>query len=131
MEITPPADTVQCSRCKRTLRAASSIARRIGRHCRALAAAEVAAQADITPEQAEKALQLINDGGLVPLGRAGVYQAVPSSGTGTYWVSVNVCSCPAGQRRPGAKCYHRAAVIALTARPAVAVLAASHVELAA
>lgn len=66
-------------------------------------------------EQLAKAVELIEDGGIVPVSRPGVFAAASSDGTTIYVVDVNAgtCTCPAGQH--GRYCYHLAAAQILTA----------------
>jgi hypothetical protein len=72
------------------------------------AAAFAEAVKNFTAAQADKARELIADGGLVPTSRPGVFRAVSSRGDGTYLVHVKGhCGCPHGLRRmTGKLCYH-------------------------
>jgi len=112
------AQPVRCASCKRPLRAAASIAALRGRRCRAKVRAEARAAAGHNkPEQVAKAVQLIEDGGLVPTNRPGIYRAVSSNGEVTYLVAAQACSCRAGVH--DRLCYHRIGVAILeAARPA-------------
>lgn len=65
------------------------------------------------PAQLDKAAELIRDGGLLPTALVGRYTAVSSDGTVTYLVTVDTCTCQAGQH--GRRCYHQAAVAATEA----------------
>jgi hypothetical protein len=89
----------------------------VGPRCAAIEAATDG----LKPEQTAKALELISDGGIVPV-RKGVYRVTSTDGESVYLTSVNGnCSCAYGLRRvSGAAktCYHVAAV-KLTARPAI------------
>ncbi|WP_431897878.1 helix-turn-helix domain-containing protein [Nonomuraea sp. bgisy101] len=69
------------------------------------------------PQAIEKARDLIEQGGILPTSRPGLYTAVSSDGSTTYLVHTSGCTCPAGQRGRYA-CYHRAAVALMTATPA-------------
>jgi uncharacterized Zn finger protein len=110
------AERVTCQDCGRTLRAARSIAARRGPTCRAKIRA-AARTADVNAGQLAKAVELIDDGGIVPVSRPGVYAATSSDGTTIYVVNLTdaTCTCPAGQH--GRYCYHMvAATILHTAR---------------
>lgn len=111
MNITGDARTVKCLRCGRTLRAASSVRASYGRWCRAKirAAAIAAVVRGFTAAQAEKARDLITDGGLVPTKRAGVFRAASSDGERSYLTHSAACACPAGLRSRS-RCYHSLAV---------------------
>ncbi|WP_433379108.1 hypothetical protein [Streptosporangium sp. CA-115845] len=104
-----------CLRCGRVLRSATSIAARYGRHCLSLirAAAHHTDLTGYTPAQIERAVEAIEQGGIVPTSRPHLWTAVSSDGTTVYLVALQGCTCLAGikQRR----CYHRAAVAILTA----------------
>ncbi|MGP3917716.1 helix-turn-helix domain-containing protein [Nonomuraea sp. 10N515B] len=66
------------------------------------------------PQAIDKARALIEDGGILPTSRPGLYTAVSSDGTTTYLTHHAGCTCPAGQRGKY-PCYHRAAVALLEA----------------
>lgn len=110
-------EQVKCSRCKRVL---TSLASRLAGKGARCAAIEAATQG-LKPEQADKALELIADGGIAPV-RKGVYRVTSTDGESTYLTSVNGnCTCAYGLRRTKATaktCYHVAAV-KLTARPSI------------
>jgi hypothetical protein len=110
-------EQVKCSRCGRKLTAAASKFRRIGDRCAAIEAAT----AGLNAKQADKALELIADGGIAPV-RKGVYRVTSTDGESIYLTSVNGnCSCSWGLRRTSAMaktCYHVASA-RLTARPAI------------
>lgn len=78
-----------------------------GPRCRARVA-RAAAQA------VGRAAELIEDGGIVPAARPGVFVAVSSDGTRFYVADAvsGTCTCTAGQY--GRRCYHLAAAEALT-----------------
>jgi hypothetical protein len=111
----PAAEPVKCSRCKRNLTSLASRLAGKGARCAAIDAAT----AGLKPEQADKALELIADGGIAKV-RKGVYRVTSSDGESTYLTSVTgSCNCPHGLRaKTVARCYHVAAV-RLTARPAI------------
>lgn len=98
-----------CLRCGRTITAAASIKAQYGPGCRARirAAALTEAVKGFTAAQADKARQLIDDGGIVAI-RQGIFRASASNGTDFYLVAVTgQCNCPAGLRSRA--CYHFAA----------------------
>jgi hypothetical protein len=73
---------------------------------------QAAGSADLaawTPAQAAKALELIEDGALVPAAAGGEFLAVSADGTEVYRATASACSCPAGEK--GTRCYHRCAVV--------------------
>jgi hypothetical protein len=119
-----PATTANCLRCGRVLRSAKSITDGMGRTCKAKVAAAARALdlAGFKPFQVDKAVEAIEQGGIVPTSRAGVYTAVSSDGTTTYLVHSVACTCPAGVK--GRACYHRAAVAILDAASTLAPRAA-------
>ena len=110
--------TAKCLRCGRVRRfrtaEAAAHAAPHGRVCamRVRLAAMTEAVKGFAATAIEKAQQLIADGGIIATKRAGVFQAVSSSGTDTYLVHSAVCNCPAGLR--GRQCYHLAAARVLT-----------------
>jgi hypothetical protein len=110
-------EQVACKRCGRALRSLASRLAEIGPRCAAIEAAT----AGLKPEQTAKALELISDGGIVPV-RKGVYRVTSTDGESVYLTSVSGnCSCAYGLRRvSGAAktCYHVASA-RLTARPAI------------
>lgn len=69
---------------------------------------------DFKPAAIDKARELIEQGGILPTRRPGLFTAVSSDGTTTYLVHRSGCTCPAGLRGKHL-CYHRAAVAILTA----------------
>lgn len=113
--VVTPAPVVRCLGCHRPLRAAASIAQGRGKACQAKHDAKIAAAlADETPAQADKARDLIADGGIVQVAGA-LYLAVSSDGAVRYEVNpvTGQCSCKAGQH--GRRCYHLAGAIAVLA----------------
>lgn len=103
--------TATCKRCYATLTSAASIARGRGAHCERLARKE-AAVADYKPAQVTAALELIEDGAIIPI-RSKVFRTVSTDGAELYLTAPQGCSCPAGVK--GRRCYHRAAATMLAA----------------
>jgi hypothetical protein len=105
--------TTKCTRCHRPLTALASITRGYGRGCQAKirAAAKVA---DHKPAQVAKALELVADGGIVPIRGRRVFAVVSTSGTGRYLTAPQACNCAAG-RKGRTVCYHRIAAQLLAA----------------
>lgn len=68
-----------------------------------------------SPGQADAALELIRDGGIVLIrdGDSYAYRSAASDGNAFYLTVTAACSCPAGQRE--LLCYHRCAVTILRA----------------
>jgi hypothetical protein len=107
----------RCLSCGRPIRSAESIAAGRGSGCRAKIR-KAAKSADLsawTPRQVEQARELIEDGGLVPSGREGVFFAVSTDGAEVYRCAAGFCECPAGQASTPKLCYHRAGVVIVTA----------------
>jgi hypothetical protein len=93
------AEPVKCSRCKRTLRSASSIAAKIGPRCAAIEAATEGLNA----KQVDKMAQLLIDKAIVATNRKGVYHVVNEAGEVVHRVHVNGnCTCEWGLRRKSA-----------------------------
>ncbi len=106
--------TARCARCNRPLRSARALRTGYGPTCYTMvraAAREVAAQHKA--HQVAKATELLEDGGVVPSTRAGVYYTVGSEGE-VYKTARTGCTCPAGLRGKYT-CYHRIAVEVLEA----------------
>lgn len=108
------ATTAKCLRCGRMLRAASSVRASYGRWCAAKIRAAAIAEAvkGFAATQVEKARELIEMGGLVPV-RGKIFRAVSSKGDASYLVARQACGCPAGLH--DRMCYHRVAVAIVTA----------------
>jgi Family of unknown function (DUF6011) len=102
----------QCRRCKRhNLRTAVSRAAGIGPRCAAIEAAFDG----LSDKQADKARQLIVDGGVTRTSRKGIAR-VPSDETGEHYLTsvTGHCTCAWGIRRKSASvktCYHVAVVV--------------------
>jgi hypothetical protein len=108
--------------CGRKLTSAVSIAAGYGPVClrKIRAAAAAVVLEGVKPEQHAKALELIEDGGLVPAGRPGLFLAASSDGSASYLVDVpfGTCLCKAGQK--GHACYHLAGGRIMTAAAGLA-----------
>lgn len=118
MSTAQSAGHTHCIRCGRKLTARASVARRMGRGCRAIVRAAMIADAlkGFTQAQADKARQLIADGGIVAI-REGVYRVAASAGDAFYMVAATgQCNCPAGLH--GRACYHFAAARVMAASTA-------------
>jgi len=92
--------TARCARCGRALTSARALRTGYGPRCYTMvraAAREVAAQHK--PHQIAKATELIEDGGVVPTTRTGVYYTVGTKGE-IYKTARTGCTCPAGLNRP-------------------------------
>lgn len=104
----------QCLRCGRDLRNASTDG--YGPKCRAMyrKAAKAEAIAQYKPHQVAKAVELIEQGGMVRL-RNLVFLAASSDGSAVYRTHPAACNCPAGLKGRHA-CKHQIAahVLALT-----------------
>jgi len=98
--------TTHCHRCGRLLRSTKSVAAGLGPVCAAkiAEAAIIAARTDPTT-QVDKAVELIEDGAIVPVTPT-VYLAVSTDGSVNYEVNAlaGSCSCKAGQY--GRRCFH-------------------------
>lgn len=109
------AEPVKCRHCKRPLRAAASVAAKIGPRCAAIEAATEG----LNVKQAEKALELVADGGVVKV-RKNVFAVTAGEGEGHYLTALTgQCNCAWGLRRTSAEkktCAHVGAA-KLTARP--------------
>lgn len=106
-----------CRRCGRKLTAASSVSAQMGRTCQRKAGQ---ALAEFSDAQVVKAVELIEDGGIVRARKGSpVFFAVSSDGATTYRVGPTGCTCPRGRRdavrHEPSHCYHRAARAVLAA----------------
>lgn len=101
-----------CLTCGRALRSDKS--RRIGQGPTCAARIRRAARLLDTYKtaQIDAALELIEDGGIIPVRPGRVWATVSTDGTAIHRTAPNACTCPAGLR--GTPCYHRAAVALLT-----------------
>jgi hypothetical protein len=107
-------DTVRCTGCNRPLRSAKSRAEKIGRTCKTKARKLAAVlAAGFKPAAIEKAKELIEQGGIIPLRGRRVFQVVASNGIDTYKTAKQACSCPAGIK--SRTCYHVVAAHLLAA----------------
>jgi Family of unknown function (DUF6011) len=120
-------ETRKCLGCGRTLRSAAAIARGYGSGCwakvrKAEATADLSAW---TPAQVESARELIEDGGVVPSTREGVFHTVSTDGTEVHVTHRDGCTCTNGLlTRPSRPCLHRCAVVIILASQAPAVATA-------
>jgi Ni,Fe-hydrogenase III small subunit len=101
----------KCRRCHRVLRSATSCVLGIGPRCAAIEAAFDG----LSDKQADKARQLIIDGGVTRTSRKGIAR-VPSDETGEHYITsvTGHCTCACGIRRKSATaktCYHVAVVV--------------------
>lgn len=110
----PPEFTASplCLRCGRALHSERAQHLNYGPECWT-AILTASKQADLSawkPDQANKALELIRDGGIVLIhdDHSYAYRSSSSDGDAFYLTVTAACSCPAGQRE--LLCYHRAAV---------------------
>ena len=116
---TTATSTTKCLRCGRTLSAAKSVADGMGRGCKARvkAAADVINLTAFRDAKAahDKAIELIEQGGLTRTRIPGQYLATSSTGTDHYLVDTieRSCTCK-GHQRVG-RCYHLVAADLLTA----------------
>lgn len=109
-----------CEGCGRVITSARSIAACRGRWCQAkLRRAQAAQLAAVKPEQHAKAVELIEQRGIVATSRPGVFRTVASKGDAIYLTHSATCTCPAGLH--GRLCYHSVAariILAASARRA-------------
>lgn len=105
----------KCNRCGRTLRSARSIAAGYGPTCKAkVATATTTATVGYKPAQVDKAAELIELGGIVPVRGRRVFRAISSDGTRTYLTAPQACTCAAGLKGQHV-CFHRIAATILAA----------------
>lgn len=111
--------TARCARCGRALTSARALRTGYGPTCytKVRTAAREAATRH-KPHQTAKAIELIEDGGVVPTTRTGVYHTVGTNGE-IYKTAATGCTCPAGLTGRYV-CYHRIAVEIVEARQTVA-----------
>lgn len=102
---------MNCTRCGRKLRSASSIKHGMGRTCRRRKAQEDLV-ANVPQWQVEKARQLIDDNAYQREGDE-LFTTVSSDGAQLYHTTPSACTCEAGQH--GKLCYHSVATIMLLA----------------
>ena len=106
-----------CLRCGRVLRSTKSVAAGYGptcaRHIRKATTTQASAH---KPAAIAKAVELIEQGGILPLRGRRVFTVISSDGTATYKTAPAACTCPAGIRGRHI-CYHRVAaqILALAA----------------
>ncbi|WP_225846933.1 SWIM zinc finger family protein [Streptomyces sp. HPF1205] len=109
----------RCTKCRRRLRKPSPDG--YGPKCRAKVrrAGRRPEIGQYKPHLVEKAIELLEQGGLIPLRKSSknsVFLAVSSDGTTTYKTAPAACTCPAGLRA-AYDCKHRIAahIVTLTA----------------
>jgi len=109
MTTTTATQTARCARCGRALTSARALRTGYGPTCytKVRAAAREAATRH-KPHQTAKAIELLEDGGVVPTTRTGVYHTVGTNGE-IYKTAATGCTCPAGLTGRYV-CYHRIAV---------------------
>ncbi len=107
--------TVKCLRCHRRITSPASIATGYGTGClRKIRKAAVSGRlAKFSPRQVADAVELIEDGGVVPLRRR-IYLTVGGKGEVYRTATTGNCNCPAGLRGTS-PCYHAAAVALIAA----------------
>lgn len=97
-----------CRRCGRPLRSVTSVAAGYGPVCqrRLRKAAQDGALTGFSPAQRDKAIELVESGGIAPIRGRRIFQVVASSGAATYKTAITgQCNCPAGLRGRTV-CYH-------------------------
>lgn len=116
MNAAAAADHTRCLRCHRVLRSAKSVASGYGPTCtrkvRESARAEIIATHK--PAQVAKAVELIEQGGIIPLRARRIFTVISSDGTHAYKTAPQACTCPAGVKGRFV-CYHRIAAQIVTA----------------
>ena len=117
------AKTVRCN-CGRTLTDPRSIARGMGPVCarKARRAAEVIDLSAFRDSKAakSKAVELVEQAGIIPASRPGLFLAVSSDGANTYLVDTLEGSCTCKGFAHQGRCFHGVAAAILTARPTTA-----------
>lgn len=112
--------TGKCIRCGRKLTDPASIAAGMGRVCRShtIKAAKVIDLSAFRNAQAakDKATELVEQAGIIPAGRPGLYLAVASNGTDTYLVDSVEGSCTCKGFAHQGRCYHQVAAALMDAR---------------
>jgi uncharacterized Zn finger protein len=91
-----PAEPTRCLKCRRILRRPSPDG--YGPKCRQKLrrAARSPLVAQYKPHLVEKAVELLEQGGLIPLRKNRVFLAASSDGSGVYRTHRAACTCPAG-----------------------------------
>lgn len=120
--------TVKCH-CGRTLTDPRSIARGMGPVCarKARRAAEVIDLSAFRDAKSirTKATELVEQAGIIPASRPGLFLAVSSSGTDTYLIDALEGSCTCRGFAHQGRCYHLVAAAVLAATPTTAFAAAA------
>jgi hypothetical protein len=113
-----PAETRNCLRCGRKIKAGLYGAKCAAKIREAERAADLSAW---TPSQVAEAEQAIEDGAIVPSTREGVFHVVSSDGTEVHRTAAPGCNCVNGLKtRPPRPCWHRCAVAIVMAAAAPA-----------
>lgn len=103
----------RCLRCRRLLRARTSVVRGYGPVCAARVGRAAATLERLGGRVGAKAAELLVGGGLVPSSHRGVWLVPSSDGTRTYRAHARGCSCPAGVHQR--LCAHRCGAVVLAA----------------
>lgn len=113
---TTAATHTNCLRCGRALKSAKSVATGYGPTCtrKVKAAAKTEAVTAFKPAQVAKAVELIEQGGIIPLRARRIFTVISSDGTASYKTAPQACTCPAGLKGRFV-CYHRIAAQIVTA----------------
>lgn len=120
--------TVKCY-CGRKLTDPRSIARGMGPVCarkarRAADVIDLSAFRDAKTAKS-KAVELVEQAGIIPASRPGLFLAVSSTGTDTYFIDALEGSCTCCGFAHQGRCYHLVAAAILTAQPTTAFAAAA------
>lgn len=99
--------TTKCIRCGRTLRAAASIAKGMGKGCAAKIRKAAADLNAYKTHQVESARELIEDQGIAHI-RNGIFATVSTDGERIHRSTTDHCTCHAGLKNR--TCFHTAAV---------------------
>lgn len=101
----------RCLRCGEPLTDERSAQSGIGPRCWSRALRRARELRGFTPEQKEKALELIETQGIVRLRKRKVWMTVSSKGTRIYRTAPQACTCEGGIYH--GRCYHQAAALLL------------------
>lgn len=110
-------ERTRCRHCGRTLRSTRSVALGYGPTCARKIRKATAVQAiSSKPDAITKAVELIEQGGIVAVRGRRVFAVISSDGARTYKTAAQGCTCPAGIKGRHV-CYHRIAaqILALAA----------------
>lgn len=104
------APTTNCLRCGRALTSSRSRAAGYGKGCaRKIRQNTETLGAQFTDRQIEDAVELVEDGGVIPVD--GITWLTVGSRGEIYTTTAHSCTCPRGEH--GRACYHQAAVLAV------------------